>query len=191
MEVRPDKRFSAPVEQALRESGWFPCRAVRRDLMRSWLAFRWPSSSGYQCIFPSAYQVLQEFGDLHIQQPADDRGMNFNPIRIDPLKVVHEEDVDSWIHYEWQLNDRLFPLGIQNEGGSWVNLLIGNGGRIYSISGVSGEFFLVGETFDQALEALVLKLPVVRLGVPDEIQEANEVATALHGLYATGSARAR
>jgi hypothetical protein len=173
LEVRKE-RFSMAVEQVLRQAGWSPGRRVSDDAMRHWLAIEW-NKPFYQVIFPAAYSVLREFGGLHITFLFHTPDPDFQPFDIAPRTAAAELDAETCVYYEWWLNERLFPLGVQQDD----VLMIGLQGRMYQLCNVSGEILVLGENFDQALESLIMRRPSLRLPRPTRAEEADMIVEAL------------
>ncbi|NJM52296.1 MAG: hypothetical protein HC846_02215 [Blastocatellia bacterium] len=100
-------------------------------------------------MFSEARKVLLEFGGIKVNRR--DSGIDFarEPFEIDLLLGIGESDRFSV--FEAEIGEKLYPLG--EGGGNHYFLAIGESGKVY---GLMGYIFLIGNTFDDALENLIL-----------------------------------
>ena len=147
--------LSDTVVSILEASGWTPNRKVPTSHWVNQL-----ESEGFTML-PDAVKVLEEFGGLEIvpRKTAADtfiKGvLRFNPL----LSASGEfERVDYWQH---RLNVKLSPMAEDSKGGI---LLLAEDGRVFICW--DGKMFLVGESFEDALEnsLVVAKRRAVEVG---------------------------
>jgi SUKH-3 immunity protein len=137
-------RFPQAVYDVLVEAGWAPGRRVPDDQLQAWSE----QLEGFP-LFESAERVLREFGGLSVDQEGPGLTSAREPFEIDPLLALHEED--RFELYRDEYGVQLYPLGEAGSGHGF--LAIDPAGRTYF---AMGDLRLVAETFDGALEALVL-----------------------------------
>ncbi|HET6948786.1 MAG TPA: SUKH-3 domain-containing protein [Acidimicrobiales bacterium] len=137
-------RFTPAVSEALEAAGWSPGRRLPDEQIRAW-------SDGLPgfAMFPAAEAALREFGGLAVDQhgPGIDRARE--PFELDPLLAWGEEDRFELFADEYGVT--LFPLG--EAAGSHYFLAVDPGGRTFL---VMDDIQLIAESFDDALESLIL-----------------------------------
>ena len=150
-------------------------------MLDQWYVLKWALSSADSRplphpIFPAALQVLREFGGLHISR-----------MYLDPARAIQEADYYAWIYYQWRLKDQLFPLAFYDAKGELMLYAIGMQGRIYGLCLISGDFYVIGETFDEAVENLVLNHhPTLLIEGYEKIDDVDKVTAAIQRLLPTG-----
>lgn len=139
-------RFSPFVENALRKAGWFPNRN-KNEFVSQW-KLELEKSDGWE-IFPAAEKVLLEFGGLKIDQNGAGQTCAREPFEINPTLAIYESD--RFGDCEVELKTKLYPLG--EAANRYYFLVIGEDGRVFLIM---TDIHLIGETFDEALENLII-----------------------------------
>lgn len=130
-------RFSAQTTKMLIDAGWRPQRNVEAEL-------KLPRDFE---IFPSALEVLREFGNLTIGDKKIGEVLNLDPFTSDG---DYNNFIDTAAFYGVEA---LYPLGVTCDVG--CDLGIDPRGRVFAF-GV-GESYIAG-TFDRALDALLLNM---------------------------------
>jgi len=179
--VQDNNRFSPAVEQVLRAAGWFPGRTLPESEVEKWYAFRWKEEPAYCYAHAAALQVLREFGGLEVKQNAPGITCYREPFCIDPLAALGIHD-DGWLFFEWDAPDRLYPLGCADRERDAV-LAMTPRGQIFLLGEV---LFRCGDTFDQALENLVLGIMPIEVPIPNlkrDPEEPGRVRAAIRRLY--------
>ena len=139
-----DTRFSPAVRDALAAAGWSPGRRVPDDQLREWAG----RLDGFT-MSEAAERVLREFGGLSVDGHGPGLEVAREPFDIDPLVAIGEGE--HFRHLTDEYGVELFPLGEAAQ--HFYFLAIDPQGRTYlAMEDVS----LLGATFDEALEALVL-----------------------------------
>jgi hypothetical protein len=138
-----ETRFSPAVRDALAAAGWSPGRRVPDDELREWAG----QLDGFT-MSSAAERVLREFGGLSVDGFGPGLEVAREPFAIDPLVAIGEDDHFRRLTDEYGVE--LFPLGEAAQ--HFYFLAIDPDGRTYlAMEDVS----LLGESFDEALEALV------------------------------------
>jgi hypothetical protein len=106
-------------------------------------------------IFTLASELLTEFCGLHVW-PSTTAGIECatGDIQFDPNLVLGEHDsaqINTWCS---QVVGRLFPLGAAQKG--YLLLFVDEYGRVFETDIVAGSFCLVGESFSEAMETILL-----------------------------------
>lgn len=131
-------RFSSPVARTLRWAGWYEGRSI---------AVKIPPELD---VFPLAYEVLAEFGGLHVGRTGPGIDCAMSDVEIDPVLGAHLRPVLN--PYEKELATRLFPLGEVHLGHGY--LVIDELGRTYLFG--DGGLEPWASTFSRCLELLLL-----------------------------------
>jgi hypothetical protein len=174
-------RFSRNVEDVLKQAGWFPGRAVSDEELDPWCAFSWQGESGYCHAFPAAYRVLREFGGLVVEQELPGITCLRESFSTDPLSALGIDD-HNWIFNQWDVDDVLFPLGWIGEQKDRV-LAITPRGRVYGFGYIP---CLYGDTFDQAIDNLIIGIKPLQLIIHNSDlkgREAGQVKEAVQRLF--------
>lgn len=146
------ERFTPDVETALRDAGWQPGRKLDADALAEIhraVSARSGIFGGKLTASYAADPVLAEFGGLVIGGDREGLQVSPRPFAIDPAMAAHS--VETLIDAGRALGTRLYPIGV--EGDDEAVLAIAATGAVIAIDPV-GEW-LLGDTFDQALETLV------------------------------------
>ncbi len=147
------------VEAALRSVGWQPqtrdeARAHRWALMLA--GYATPDGRSHTIVAP-AVEVFARYGG--VEMPAAEEGRQVAPagFRLDPGRV--QATVATLAALGSALHTKLTPIG--DEGGGTGLLAIDGDGRVFVVDH-TGEW-LVGDTIEDALTALVLGIQPVRI----------------------------
>jgi len=142
-----EKRFSEFTEKILLNAGWFENRNCKENL-KEWKDELKKSDPDFE-IFLKVEVALLEFGEIHIKQR--ESGIDFarETLEINPLLCVGESD--RFADFESEIGEKLYPLG--EGGGNHFFIAIAESGKIY---GLMMEILLIANTFDEALENLIL-----------------------------------
>jgi SUKH-3 immunity protein len=97
-----------------------------------------------------ATQILKQFVGLVIR-PTSRAGVECATTSISFAHLPGDNEIASW---EQALDCKLIHIAETDEGSS--TLLIGSCGRCFGISGIHPAFYMVGESFAQATENLLL-----------------------------------
>jgi hypothetical protein len=146
-------RFTAPVEQVLREAGWYPGRTVDEQRLEQWYVINMTYGPGHLRIFPQALRILREFGDLVVKQEMTGVTCVRQAFRLDPLELPGNLE-DQWIIYEWLLEETLFPLGRLGPSDE-AALAVATSGRIFDLNMCGSGIYFLGDNIEQALETLI------------------------------------
>jgi hypothetical protein len=138
-------RFTPTVDEVLRKAGWSPGRRVPDDQVDAWCRML---GDGFT-LSDAARAALAEFGGLEVAQSGPGVERAREPFELDPILAVGEEDRFQLYTEAYGLD--LFPLG--EAAGSHYFLAIDPTGRTYL---VMDDIQLLAESFDEALESLVL-----------------------------------
>jgi hypothetical protein len=163
-----EQRFLPQVEAHLRQGGWYPERVIDDQRLKNWLIVE--LSVGLRPIqtrmFPAAWKILQEFGDLIIQT-AHQETISFNP-----LESLWDE---FWFVDEWTSEGALFPLGTHTEGSCTYAMAVTGRGQV-----IDNQGFLIGNTIEDAITNLVVggQLPVYNPNT-DEFRRASTLIPLL------------
>ena len=144
-------RFCPRVTAALRAGGWHPGRDVCAQLepVLAELAAVTGAAGQRHQVFPAALAVLREFDSVVVAQDGPGAAVARRPFAIDPLLVAHT--TATLAAAGQALGVRLFPVGC--EGLDAAVLAVDETGRLLALDH-AGEW-LLGETFDQGVTALV------------------------------------
>jgi hypothetical protein len=137
-------RFPDEVSEVLRAAGWAPGRRVSDEQLQDWSA----QLEGF-VMSEAAAQALREFGGLSVDQRGPGLECARAAFEIDPVLALYEND--RFDLYRDEYGVELFPLG--EAAGSHYFLAIDPAGRTYL---VMDDILVLAESFDAALEALVL-----------------------------------
>jgi len=168
-------RFSPKLEANLRHAGWFPGRRVDEAVIYDRCA---SVIKELGCrMFPTAFNILREFGGLHITVIPDNAAYNDSaPIEVWPLPCVSSPRV--WFTLEWEFGEALFPVANYAEGE--MSLFVASSGRVYAYG---YGYWYCGNTFEKALENLkVAGGQIERMSILDfdeKRQESQRVYDAL------------
>ncbi|MCW6006536.1 SUKH-3 domain-containing protein [Micromonospora sp. CPCC 205371] len=146
------ERFAPDVEAALRDAGWHPGRTLDAEAlaeMHRAVSAQSGVFGGKLTVSFAADPVLAEFGGLVIGGDREGLQVSPRPFAIDPRMAAHS--VETLIDAGRALGTRLYPIGV--EGDDEAVLAIASTGAVLAIDSV-GEW-LLGDTFDEALETLV------------------------------------
>ncbi len=139
-------RFSAFVENVLRNSGWFPDRNIG-EIVDEWES-ELEKTSGWK-MFPAAKEILQEFGEIKVNLRGAGETSAREPFEIFPKRAMYEDD--RFAEYEEELNTKLYPLGLAT--GSHYFIAVAEDKRVFLLM---DNLIFLGEAFDEALENLIL-----------------------------------
>jgi hypothetical protein len=146
------ERFAPDVEAALRDAGWQPGRKLDAEAlaeMHRAVSARSGVFGGKLTVSFAADPVLAEFGGLVIGGDREGLQVSPRPFAIDPTMAAHS--VETLIDAGRALGTQLYPVGV--EGDEDAVLAIASTGAVIAVDPV-GEW-LLGDTFDEALETLV------------------------------------
>jgi hypothetical protein len=141
--------MSPELETYMKACGWYPGRRVDDEKVNEWLRVGVEDFGAH--IFPGALRVFQEFGGLLIGTILIDLSDPTEPRR--EARSVTKINV-SWISWEWQVNEVLFPIAIDLEDGLF-HFALSASGRVYG-AGTCNLF--CGESFEEFLENIYLNL---------------------------------
>ena len=136
-------RLSPRIEPAFVRAGWQVGRSVSVPLSEF-------CDAG---IFPAAASLLEEFHGLHVI-PETRAGLECgtSDVHFDPRLSEDQDDMARrWMPI---IKSRLFPMGEAGRG--YLMLFVDEGGRVFETDAPSGGFCLVGESFSEAMETLLL-----------------------------------
>ena len=149
-------RFSSLVEQTLTAAGWYPGRSVDDEIMMKWLVQNWKYGKEHIFqvrMFPAAWHVLREFGDLTIRQDGLGESCYRESIVFTPTYGSQSRDfstgIEYWFTTEWAIRSPLFPIGYIKES-PITELGIDVYGRIHSPDYDT----IYGQTIEEALRKL-------------------------------------
>jgi hypothetical protein len=139
-------RFSRETEHLLKLSGWFEGRAVLH-LVELWQD-ELETLGGFN-LSPTARQVLNEFGGLHILSEGAGIACARSDLNLIPLLAKGEED--RFLSFSCLKGKQLFLLGEAILGHVFV--AIDESGKVFLIMDA---VHYVADSFDAALENLLL-----------------------------------
>jgi hypothetical protein len=139
------ERFSNLVREILSAAGWFPGRRIE-ERVDQWAELL-VHPNGF-VLFPAARAVLLEFGGLQIDQQGPGIECAREPLDLDPLLALNEEDL--FAAHSKRLGAKLFPIGEALSGQAF--LAISEDGQVFL---VMDDVWFTGKTFDEALERLI------------------------------------
>ena len=139
-----DTRFSPFVDRVLRRSGWFPGRSVEAEVKR-WVSLL----KGEFTIFPTAFNVLCEFGGIEVIQDAEGIDFARESFRINPEAGIGEGL--RFTNWSAELQTNIYPLGMAVA--EHMYLAIAENGEVFLLM---DELIRGGADIDNALESLIL-----------------------------------
>ena len=181
-DTRKPFNFPLDVENVLRQHGWHPSRQVPEEELKRWYVIPGHTIADYHRIIPSALRVLREFGGIHIKQDAPGITCWRSSFIFDPLKAL---DIlsDGWTHYEWVLNQQLYPIGISLDSESFVCVDLQD--RVY---GISEQVSIWANSSEQAIINIIRGVntnDVINIAdYPEKLMEARKVDAALESATA-------
>jgi SUKH-3 immunity protein len=145
--------FYKEVKDILEKNGWFSSRKISK-LVTTW-KYEMADDSEAFVLFDEAERVLLEFGGIKINERGGGVNQAQEPFEINPLLAKGE--ADRFADFELDIGQKLYPLG--ECWGSNFFLAIAEDGKVFALM---MEIFLVGNTFEEALNNLIqgIKLEV-------------------------------
>jgi hypothetical protein len=144
--MKINNEISVFSKDILKRNGWFPSRKVSK-LVNDWKCEMINDSKTF-VLFTEAERALVEFGGIKINERGSGVNQAREPFEINPLLAIGE--ADRFSDFEEDIGQKLYPLG--ECWGSNFFLAIGEDGKVFALM---MDIFLVGNTFEEALENLI------------------------------------
>jgi SUKH-3 immunity protein len=135
------KPFSASITKILKDGGWYEGRHVADTLV-------WPSE---YVVFDRAFEILDEFGGLHIGKAGEGINMATSDVNFDSAYTGGLQSVVKT--YEESLHTRLYPVADCHN--SHFFLLADEKGACYAYS-FDDTLIYFADSFEETLEMLLL-----------------------------------
>jgi hypothetical protein len=139
-------RFDKFVTERLIKAGWFECRKVE-SLVSDWKS-QIKATDNFE-MFSMAEEILNEFGGIKVEQKGLGKGYPRTPFEINPALAIGE--ADRLLQQSQVIKQKLYPLG--EVFGGYYFLTVGEDGRVF---GISDHTLLIGNSFDEALNNLII-----------------------------------
>lgn len=137
-----------------------PSSVIRHFMVAGWHPGR---TSDVPYCYPEdhpATQILREFGGLRVGQQG--AGVECAQTHID-FKQLRKPD-DEVLKLEQALQTELLGIG----GDSYIDLYVDTKGHLFAYEDVSGDIYLAGRSFAEAMERMLLGLRLTPLLLPDQ-----------------------
>jgi hypothetical protein len=139
-------RFDKFVTETLINAGWFEGRKVE-SIVSDWKT-QIKATDNFE-MFSKAEEILNEFGGIKVEQKGLGESYPRTTFEVNPSLTVGEED--RLLHQSQIIKQKLYPLG--EVFGGYYFLTVSEDGRVF---GISDHALLIGKTFDEALNNLII-----------------------------------